>query len=289
MDGFLGFIGIILIVTGMIILIVKLIKRKKKRNAFVILLVGFLSLISGFIIFVKNADNTNKVTLPYKDIIETKLKKIGVENIKEVFEPQILDNGKEEITVSVNDFDYDYTLSVIMSKKDDWYVEKIFGKHDSKYYFVDDIARYDENHNERYNIYNYKTNEQIAKEYIKPLTEEERNKLENERLTREQEELDKSKTILDEIGSAFDRNSISASEQYQDKQYLITATVDEVDTTITGKPRIYVYQNDYSVQCVFNEGMVEKVKTLNKGDTITFYGTLDGWGISADFTNCYFK
>lgn len=289
MSGFLGFLGIILTIVGIITLIIKFVRHKKKRSAFVMILIGFLSIVCGFIIFMQSTDNTNKFKTPYEDIVETKLQEIGVNNIKEIFEPRILDDGKEEIEISVNDFDYDYSLSVIMAKNDNWYIEKIYGKYDSKYYFVNDTARYDENHNEKYNIYDYKTNEQIAKEYIKPLSEEERNKLENERLAKEQEELDKSKKILDEIGSAFDSNSISATEKYKDKKYLITATVDEVDTTITGKPRITVYQSSFKVQCVFTEGMLEKVKSVNKGDTITFYGTLDGWGVSADFTHCYFK
>lgn len=235
--------------------------------------------------------------LTNNEIISSKLKEIGVEQIKNEssYNTKTESETEQIITVPVKYKEDTYELDVNIFETDNsWSVKYI--KKGSDYVYVDDAFRYDTDGNELYNIYDFRNNDKIAIKYIKPMTDEEKAALEQQLLeiaqakdAREQEEIEKSKTILDEIGIAYDNNSITAKENYWDQTYLITATVESVDTTLIGKPRVTVYQNTHSARCVFNEGMMDKVKEVNKGDVITFYGTLDGWGIQADFTHCYFK
>lgn len=242
-------------------------------------------------------DNCSLDSLANNEIIISKLKEIGVEQIKNEssYNTKTESETEQIITVPVRYKEDTYELDVNIFEVDNsWSVKCI--KKESDYVYVDDAFRYDADGNELYNIYDFRNSEKIATKYIKPMTDEEKAALEQQlfeiaqaKEAREQEELEKSKTILDEIGIAYDNNSITAKENYWNKNYLITATVESVDTTIIGEPRITVYQNSHSARCAFNEGMMDKVKEVNKGDTITFYGTLDGWGIQADFTHCYFK
>lgn len=223
-----------------------------------------------------------------KELIKTKLKELGAKNITEIVLSDDTPQGTNDIKYYDVKSDKKKLVCGLIKKDDLWEVSYIINSDNDKLYYDNDIDEYIGR-----TIYNYSNDE--VKEVIESkfpennLTEEERKQAEQDNLQSEQEKLEASKTILDEIGQSFESNSISASEKYQDKAHFITATVDSVDTTMTGKPRVEVYQNNYKVQCVFNDGMMDKVKNLNKGDVITFYGTLDGWGVSADFTHCYFK
>ena len=108
-------------------------------------------------------------------------------------------------------------------------------------------------------------------------TEEEKNRVIDERPT----------TISTEIQNAMTENELNGSDLYGGKNFLITANIEEISSTLfKGNPLITFKQGNVLFNCAFNGDHVA-FRNMRKGDQLTFTCTYDGLGIEAEFTGCY--
>lgn len=118
------------------------------------------------------------------------------------------------------------------------------------------------------------------------LSEEEKNKIEAEAEKNKVID-DRPTTIITEIQNAMTENELNGSDLYGGKNFLITANIEEISSTLfKGNPLITFKQGNVLFNCAFNGDHVA-FRNMRKGDQLTFTCTYDGLGIEAEFTGCY--
>lgn len=94
---------------------------------------------------------------------------------------------------------------------------------------------------------------------------------------------DRPKTIIAEINDAMEKNEMKAQKTYCGKRYLITAEIENISTTfIKGNPKLKMRQGNILFDVTFSNDNIA-FYNMEKGDTITFTASFDGWGIEGDF------
>ena len=92
----------------------------------------------------------------------------------------------------------------------------------------------------------------------------------------------------------YDENEVKADEKYRDKLVTVTGKINDVGKDILDDAYVSVGTGDEyeftTVQCYFSdEGELEKVGDLKKGEEITLTGTCDGLSMNILLKDCVLK
>ncbi|MDY2883583.1 MAG: hypothetical protein SOT71_13110 [Romboutsia timonensis] len=110
-----------------------------------------------------------------------------------------------------------------------------------------------------------------------------------------EEKKEKEETIeinASDLYKAYDSNEVKADKNYKDKGLEITGKVSDIGVTL-GQTYVCLSTGEYSafsVQCFFDDDSeIDKVSELDKGDTVTIYGTCTGMSLNVVVNNCKLK
>ena len=100
--------------------------------------------------------------------------------------------------------------------------------------------------------------------------------------------------LATDLIQAYGDNEVRADKEYKNKKIKITGVVDSIDTTLDQTSILLTDGAEFSftgVQCFFAEEYLDQIAELNKGDTITIEGKVDGYvaGLNVVINNCAFK
>jgi hypothetical protein len=82
---------------------------------------------------------------------------------------------------------------------------------------------------------------------------------------------------------------VSADDKYKDKVVSISGVASDMGTELMGHPYVMLDSSDLmspQIQCVFNDGQKDAVAGLNKGDTVTIVGKMNGMLGYVDMDDC---
>ena len=91
----------------------------------------------------------------------------------------------------------------------------------------------------------------------------------------------------------YDSNEVKADKKYEDKLLEVTGKVDDIGVSL-GQTYVCLSTGDpyslFSIQCFFDDqGEIDKVSELNKGDEITLHGTCTGMSMNVALDGCKLK
>ncbi|WP_343348611.1 OB-fold protein [Terrisporobacter petrolearius] len=91
----------------------------------------------------------------------------------------------------------------------------------------------------------------------------------------------------------YDSNEVKADKKYNDKTLEITGVVDDIGVSL-GQTYVCLSTGEeysaFSVQCFFDDdGEIDKVSELSKGDKITLSGTCTGMSMNVGVNDCKLK
>jgi len=96
-----------------------------------------------------------------------------------------------------------------------------------------------------------------------------------------------------DLSAAFEANEVKANKDYKDKLAEITGTVDSVGEMLGQTFVVLSSGKDFSivnVQCFFDDkAEIDKIAELNKGDTVTIMGNIDGMSMNVGVNGCILK
>lgn len=89
----------------------------------------------------------------------------------------------------------------------------------------------------------------------------------------------------------YDENAIAADNAYKDQVVMVTGTVGNIDTDITGSPYVTLTNDDnqwsiMSVQCYFKRNNTDGIATLKEGDIVTIVGKCSGKSMNVAVKDC---
>lgn len=97
----------------------------------------------------------------------------------------------------------------------------------------------------------------------------------------------------EELSQAYADNEVKADGTYKGKTALITGTISDIGVMLGQTYIVFDSSANYglnSVQANFsNKDEIAKIANLNKGDTITIQGKIDGMSIYVSVVNCVIK
>ena len=97
----------------------------------------------------------------------------------------------------------------------------------------------------------------------------------------------------EELSQAYSDNEVKADETYKGKTALITGTISDIGVMLGQTYIVFESTANYglnSVQAKFSsKDEIAKIANLNKGDTITVQGKIDGMSLYVGVDNCVIK
>jgi hypothetical protein len=93
----------------------------------------------------------------------------------------------------------------------------------------------------------------------------------------------------DELGAAYGANEISADAQYKGHVVRVTGQAGDISKDWFGNPYIMLETEDLdspSIRCMLADGQASRASTIQRGDTVTLVGTVDGMFVKLDMTGC---
>lgn len=95
-----------------------------------------------------------------------------------------------------------------------------------------------------------------------------------------------------DLANAFENNEIKANGNYKDKKVKVSGTISDIGEVFGSTFIVLSSGKDFSltnVQCFFeNKEEITKIKDLNKGDSVTVIGKVDGKSMNVSVRNCIF-
>ena len=135
-------------------------------------------------------------------------------------------------------------------------------------------------------------NEPTVNENVNSDEEEQQETQEGQEVKEDEEDVveiidDRPNSIIVEINNEMHANERNANKVYGGKTYMITAVIDEIESTFwLGKPKMKMHQDNVYFGVSFDEDH-DAIYNMRAGDTITIVATYDGFGIESEFTDAY--
>lgn len=96
-----------------------------------------------------------------------------------------------------------------------------------------------------------------------------------------------------DLAKAYEDNEVNADKSYKDKNAVITGIVSDIGVSMGMTYVVLDSGVDFSItniQCFFKEqAEIDKVANLNKGDTVTIQGKIDGKSMNVGVNDCVLK
>jgi hypothetical protein len=96
-----------------------------------------------------------------------------------------------------------------------------------------------------------------------------------------------------DLAKAYEGNEVKADKTYKDKTIETSGKIDDIGVMLGQTYVILSSEVDFSltsVQCFFDDKTpIDKIADLNKGDTVTIQGVVDGKSMNVSVNDCLLK